>query len=75
MTDHADTTEPPNLDGAYNVDDAQAEIEQLRAERQQAIDALRAFFAEFDSENGQYAPSDETEAMMRAALVSLGEQK
>jgi hypothetical protein len=47
-------------------------IAELRASLVTLTDALRAFFAEYDGDHGQYAPSDATEALMRAALLSSG---
>ncbi len=49
---------------AYYVLRAEAAEARLAAAQQ----ALRAYFAERDGEVGTFAPTDETEALMRAAL-------
>lgn len=48
-----------------------AEVHQLELELTEARRALRDFFDEWDGELGAYAPSEETEAKMRAALGVL----
>ena len=48
-------------------------VASLEADLDAAREALRAFFAEWDGPVGTYAPTDATQALMRAALAASGQ--